>query len=353
MTTASAMIVHSNSPFNAEPPMHLLCGSFITPQELFYVRSHGLIPDPASAEKLRLGGKVTRPASFTVADLQARFETVTLAATLQCAGNRRADLQAVGKTAGDPWQAAAVGNAEWTGVRLADLLAAAGVEAGGAHVAFTSRDVLEEHAPLPYAVSIPLEKAIAPEVVLAWAMNGAALTPQHGAPLRAVVPGYAGVRSAKWLRSVEVMAEPAHSPVQRQDYKLVPPEMDAQSVDWERGMTINALPVNSAICEPAPGKVPVGPCQIRGWAMASERSVARVDVSADGGKHWIQAALQQQGCWSWALWHAALDLGPGQHELVVRAWDDAGQTQPVDPGSMWNFKGYLCSAWHRVRVTAG
>ena len=241
----------------------------------------------AEQTRLRVGGKVATPLDLSLDELRHSFAHHTVTATLQCAGNRRADLQAVGKTYGDPWASGAIGTADWTGLRLADLLAAVGAEAGAQHVAFHSHDmVTEEGETFAYAVSIPRAKAAAPEVLLAWAMNGEALTPEHGAPLRAVVPGYAGVRSAKWLTQVTLEAAPVDCPMQHSSYKLFPSHVTAETVDWTQGLTINAMPLNSAICTPEAGSVPAGPVAVRGWAFASGRMVARVDVSVGGRQRW-------------------------------------------------------------------
>ena len=350
--TRDTMVVHSLAPYNAEPRLPHLVEAFRTPEALFYSRNHGTVPGADPAHRLHVGGMVREPLDLSVAALQRRFARHTEAATLQCAGNRRADLQPAKPTLGDPWNAGAIGMAEWTGVRLADVLDAAGPALDASDVAFESLDLVADHGGLPYAVSIPLAKAMAPEVLLAWAMNGRPLSARHGAPLRAVVPGYAGVRSAKWLATVSVRRSPADSLVQRQDYKLLPADATAETVDWERGAVINEMPVNSAICVPPPGTVTAGATLVRGWAMASGRMVARVDVSGDGGLTWRQAALEQATRWAWTLWQVTLDLEPGRHELVVRAWDDAGQTQPAEAAQCWNFKGYLAAAWHRVQVAA-
>lgn len=346
------MLVHGLTPYNAEPCLPHLVKAFQTPEALFYSRNHGITPDAGPGYRLHVGGLVRVPLDLSIAALQSRFAHHTVVATLQCAGNRRADLQPVKPTLGDPWAAGAIGTAEWTGARLADVLDAAGLDPDASNIAFESLDLVADHGDTPYAVSIPLAKAMAPEVLLAWAMNGHPLACKHGAPLRAVVPGYAGVRSAKWIAAVTVRSSPADSPVQHQDYKLLPADVTAETVDWERGAVINAMPVNSAICVPTSGAVTAGAILVRGWAMASARMVARVDVSSDGGLTWQQATLEQGTQWAWTLWQITLDLDSGDHELIVRAWDDAGQTQPAEAAACWNFKGYLATAWHRVPVTA-
>lgn len=350
------LVVHSREPFNAEPPLDRLACAAVTAQADFYVRSHGDIPQLDEAKhRIVVDGRVAMQLDLSLADLRARFEHRTVTAVMQCAGNRRGDMLAVKPVSGDPWSAGAIGNAAWTGVRLADILRAAGAdERDDLHVAFGALDACDvdgEH--FEYGASIPIAKARAPEVLLAWAMNGEALSPEHGFPVRVVVPGYAGARSPKWLARITVQDAPSDAKPQARDYKLFPPSVTKDTADWDQGTTINELPVNSAICEPtAFAELKAGPTTIRGWAQASARSIARVDVSGDGGRTWSQAVLEHDEAspWSWTLWRIELDLTTGEHELVVRAWDGAGQTQPALPDDTWNFKGYLSSAWHRVRV---
>lgn len=349
------LIVHSQHPYNAEPPTVQLRASFVTPVNGFYVRSHGEIPViEASAHRLRVKGRVTTELGLSMEELRERFPTRTVSATMQCAGNRRADMQRVRPVAGDPWAPGAIGNAEWQGVALADILLAAGAAEGAGHVAFSCADECHvEGKTFHYGASIPIAKALGPEVLLAYEMNGAALTPEHGAPLRLVVPGYAGVRSPKWLHTITVQDAPSDNPIQADDYKLFPPHVTKETADPAKGITINGLPLNSAICEPAPhARLPAGAATLRGYATATDRAVVRVDVSQDGGRTWSQAELEDHsgGPWSWTFWHATLDLPKGEHELAVRAWDDAGQTQPALPDDTWNYKGYLSAAWHRVSV---
>ena len=353
------LIVHSQDPYNAEPPTRQLRASFITPTNGFYVRSHGAIPViDAASHRLHVGGRVGRKLDLIMGELRDRFPARTVTATMQCAGNRRADMQRVRPVSGDPWAPGAVGNAEWRGASLADVLRAAGAEEGSScFVAFDCADECRlEGKAFRFGVSIPMAKALGAEVLLAYEMNGAALTAEHGAPLRAVVPGYAGVRSPKWLQRITVQDTPSDNPIQATDYKLFPPDVTKETADPAKGITINGLPVNSAICEPAPhARLPTGPVVLRGYATAANRAVVRVDVSLDGGRSWSQAQLEDHsgGPWSWTFWNATLDLPEGEHELTVRAWDDAGQTQPALPDDTWNHKGYLSAAWHRVPVLAG
>ncbi len=352
------LLMRSAHPYNAEPPPGRLLASHVTAQADFYVRSHGGIPQlDLATHRLRVGGRVATPLDLSVAELRDRFPERSVTAVLQCAGNRRADLQTVRPTTGDPWAAGAIGNAEWTGVALADVLRAAGAETGAAlHVAFEAQDVIEmpKEGRFAYGVSIGMPKAMAPETLLAFAMNGETLAPEHGFPLRAVVPGYAGVRSPKWLAAITVQDRPSDNHMQQRDYKMLPPDVTEDTVDWQQGVTIDDMPLTSAICQPAEGAVlDAGRARLQGYAVATARAVTRVDVSADGGRTWAQAELEHDPAspWSWTLWRIELDLPKGRHELAVRAWDSAGQTQPALPDDIWNFKGYLSTAWHRVHVS--
>ena len=358
-STQGSLIVHSEMPLNAEPPLRRLRGAFVTKIEDCYIRSHGDLPelDPAT-HAVRVTGKVKTALALTATDAQSRFGTTTVMSVMQCAGNRRADMQQVRSTSGDPWAPGAIANVLWSGAPLSAILKAAGAdESADLHVAFEAADIAQNEGAknAPYAVSIPMTKALCDDVLVAWAMNGEPLTREHGAPLRIVVPGYAGVRSPKWLREIRVQDTPSDAYQQGQDYLLFPPAMRKETEDLSCGMPIYEMPLNSAICEPEPGAtLKTGTNLVRGYAIATDRAVARVDVSGNGGRDWRQATIEDCGNqrWSWTFWHIALDLPKGEQEIVVRAWDAAGQTQPAEADDTWNFKGYLSAAWHRVRVTA-
>jgi sulfite oxidase len=330
-------IVHQEAPLNAEPPREALAGAPITPIERFYVRNHGPVPERTGG--LRIDGLVERPRELSLDDLRA-LPRRELTATLQCAGNRRADLIAWRDIPGEaPWGPGATGTARWAGAALADVLALAGVEhAAAAHVGLTGADHAEEaDPPQRYEISIPLAKALAPEVLLAWEMNGAPLEPVHGAPLRAIVPGYIGARSVKWLERIELRAEPSEGYYQAVAYRV--DDAPLGEVDLNSDFL-------TARCED-------GRAELEGYAFAGgSRRVERVEVSAGDG--WTEAELlEDQGPWTWRLWRATLELPPGRHELRVRAWDSAGATQPESPADVWNPKGYANSAWGRIAVTIG
>lgn len=353
------LIVHSKQPLNAEPAPARLRAAYVTVQPDFYVRTHGDIPHlDAATHRLRVEGRVGTRLDLSMDELRSRFPRRTVTAVMQCAGNRRADMRQVRPVSGDPWTPGAIGNAVWAGVALADVLRAAGAEEGeGLHVVFSSLDECEaEGERFRYEASIPMAKAMSPEVLLAYEMNGEDLAPEHGFPLRAVVPGFAGVRSPKWLAGITVQDRPSDGHVQARDYKLFPPDVTRETADWSKGVTIYDMPLNSAICEPAPyAELKAGPTALRGYAIATARGIVRVDVSSDGGRTWRQAELEHDpgAPWSWTFWETTLDLPEGEHELAVRAWDSAGQTQPAAPDDTWNFKGYLSASWHRIRVKVG
>ncbi len=360
MQASPDLIVHKPDPLNAEPPLDRLCAGFITPVERFYIRTHGAIPRlDAATHRLRVDGLVSEPLDLSMQELRARFPRRVVTATLQCAGNRRAELASVSPLGGTPWNAGAIGNAAWAGVALADVLRAAGVgleDARALHVAFECVDPVEkEGRRFTYGASIPLPKALSAEVLLVDEMNGAPLAPEHGFPLRVVVPGYIGARSAKWLVGIRVQDHPSDNHFQQVEYKLYPAGMPADHLDPDSGATLYEFPLNAAICEPAQDAVlPPGPVAVRGYAIAAARMVERVETSTDGGKTWTTAEVEAHGGdpWSWTPWSAQVHLPPGEHEIIARAWDGAAQTQPERAENVWNPKGYVNSAWHRVRVRA-
>jgi sulfite oxidase len=349
------LIVHEREPFNAETGPAALAEGPLTATDAFYVRAHGAVPevDPA-VWRLRVHGLVERELDLSLTTLREAFREREVIATLQCAGNRRAGLMAIRDILGEaPWGAGATGTATWTGVALADVLALAGPLRGAAHVGFEGRDVSEEAKPAArFGGSIPLDKACRPEVLLAWAMNGEPLLPVHGSPLRVVVPGYIGARSVKWLERVEVRARPWDGYFQHVVYRLLPEDgTPGPGV----GVPLGLVALNADVLSPTDGAtVAAGPVEVRGYAFAGgERYVTRVDVSLDGSASWSQAELLEDlGPWAWRHWRTTVDLAPGEHEILVRAWDSSAATQPEDEAALWNPKGYVNNARPRVRVRA-
>jgi len=352
---APDLLVHQQEPYNAEPRPAALAGRPLTPVGVFYVRNHGPVPDIEPGEwRLRVDGLVDRVLELDLATLRQTATSITRSATLQCAGNRRADLLEVADIPGEaPWGPGATSTATWTGVRLADVLGAAGVLPGAAHVVFTAPDhAADADPPQTYGSSIPLDKATAPEVLLAWGMNGEPLPPAHGGPVRMVVPGYIGARSVKWVHRVTVQTAPSDSYFQAAAYRLVP--ADARPARGA-GLPLGQVALNCAVLTPQGGAtVPPGPTTVSGYAMAGcGRTVGRVDVSTDGGRTWCQAAFDTDEATSfvWRLWSVEVDLPGGPAEVVARAWDSSGSTHPESASTVWNPKGYVNNSWPRVRFT--
>lgn len=353
---ASDFRIRQEAPFNGGPALPRLNESFLTPREQFFVRNHGDVPelDPAT-HRVRVSGLVRRPLELSLGDLAGGFPRREVTATLQCAGNRRQELIDLRPIPNElPWGSEAIGNALWAGVALADVLAAADPAAEAAHVELVGHDETERGGRrIHFGGSIPLAKALAGEVLLATEMNGAPLAAVHGAPIRAVVPGYIGARSVKWLREIRLLPAPSENYFQAHAYRLFPSGVDADTVVWEEGLMLGESPVNSILTSPENGaEVAAGTVHIAGVALAGGlRGIARVDVSVDGGLTWRSARLGSDASpWSWRQWSCELDLPPGEHEILARAWDTAAQTQPESVEQVWNFKGYVNNAWPRVKV---
>ncbi|CAN5323587.1 sulfite oxidase [soil metagenome] len=347
------MVVHGTDPYNAEPAPSALAARHLTALDTFYSRNHGPVPEiDKSTWRMRIDGLVRTPLVLGLEDLTRRFEQRTVVATLQCAGNRRADLHLVRDIPGeDLWGPCATSTATWTGSRLADVLRSAGIEREARHVDFGAPDVTElAYPPQAYGSSIPVGKALSEEVLLAWQMNGQELPALHGGPVRVVVPGYIGARSVKWLDRVTASREPSDSFFQTTAYRLLPVEGRPGP---SAGISLGGVALSSAILIPSDGaRVPAGDTDVQGYAYAGDRSIARVDVSLDHGRTWAQAELDDQASpWTWCLWRASVRLREGEVRISVRAWDTSSATQPESAHQVWNPKGYANSSWARATVT--
>ncbi|KAM4644185.1 sulfite oxidase, mitochondrial isoform 1-T1 [Amazona ochrocephala] len=356
--------VSSRKPFNAETPAELLAERFLTPNELFFTRNHLPVPavDPGSY-RLRVEGPGGRVLSLSLSELRSRFPKHEVTATLQCAGNRRSEMSRVRPVKGLPWDIGAIGTARWGGARLRDVLLHAGFgeeRAGEWHVCFEGLDA--DPGGAPYGASIPYGRAVSAgaDVLLAYEMNGEELPRDHGFPVRVVVPGVVGARSVKWLGRVAVSAAESPSHWQQNDYKGFSPCVDWDSVDYSAAPAIQELPVQSAITHPRPGAaVPPGELTVKGYAWSGGgRDVVRVDVSLDGGRSWRvarwvegeRAALGR--AWAWKLWELRAPVAAGAEvEIVCKAVDGSYNVQPDTVAPIWNLRGVLSNAWHRVRVT--
>ena len=349
------LIVHTTDPINAEPPLDALRENFITPQDLFYVRNHGNIPEiDVKNYRLHVNGMVERPLELSLDTLRNNFSNQKIMATVQCAGNRRNQLIEVAPIPSEvPWREGAIGNTVWTGIPLKEVLAAAGVKAGAEHVEFVGGDDVFRHGEnVGFGGSIPIEKAMNHEVLLAYEMNGKPLEPIHGFPLRTIVPGYIGARSVKWLRRITLQEEPSENYFQSIAYRLFPAHVNAENVDSHPGTQLSELSVNCVITSPHQGSTISGKkIKVCGYAMSGGHRISRVEVSIDNGNTWITAVITQADQqWAWSFWEVSIELKMGEYEVIARAFDSASNTQPEDAKHVWNFKGYMNNAWHRVKI---
>ena len=350
------MIVYQEHPWNVGAPAECVRQTFLTPKERFFVRNHSRVPAvDVQRYRLTVTGMVHSPLHLSLDELRAAFPEAQVVATLQCAGHRRKELAALRPIPGEiPWGAAAMSTATWRGVPLREVLLAAGMAAGAQHVAFLGLDMMERGGePFAFGGSIPIEKAMSPETLLAYEMNGESLPLPHGFPLRVVVPGYIGARSVKWVTNVHVQAHPSTNYFQEHAYKLFPAHVQAEQADWATGQMLGELPLNAVICHPQEGeRMAAGPIRIEGYAITGAGGqIERVELSVDEGATWTSATfLEPSSPWAWRFWEATLTLPAGSYELAVRAWDSAGRTQPQDARQVWNWKGYLNNAWHRVKM---
>jgi sulfane dehydrogenase subunit SoxC len=321
----------------------------ITPLGLHYLLIHFDIPlVDASAWTLAIGGLVERPLTLALDDVTAR-PARTRAVTLECAGTGRALLSPRG--ASQPWLYEAVGTAEWTGTPLAPLLREAGLRSGATEAVFTGLDRgVQGDVEHLYERSLALDDALRDEVLLAYAVNGQPLPPQHGYPLRVIVPGWYGMTHVKWLQSVTVVGEAFRGWQQEIGYRLQQSEDDA-------GTPVTRMLPRSLLVPPGIPDffsrerfVPAGPCVLAGRAWSGWGPIERVEVSTDGGATWSDAELGDAvSLYGWSGWRFEWDAARGEHELCCRASDAAGNTQPLEPE--WNLGGYCNNAVHRVRVT--
>jgi DMSO/TMAO reductase YedYZ molybdopterin-dependent catalytic subunit len=310
-------------------------GGFLTPNDQFYVRDH--FPAPALTDqewRLQVSGRVWRP--FTIGYTEMlRLPRRDLTVTVECAGN------GVGQ--------GGISTAKWTGIALRALLERASLLPEAKHIRFVGSDqgtVVPSSAPVPYSRSIPLEKALHPDTILAHGMNGSPLPPEHGHPLRAIIPGWYGMDSVKWLVQIEALTRPDTSYFMTQAYIARRLETIGSA---QRPVT--RMQVKSQIARPLNGElIALGPYAVRGAAWAGENDVAKVEVSTDGGGTWAAASLGTEARpYSWKLWEYHWHpRTPGLHTLLARASDNHGRTQPNSPDSL-RLDAYEQNSYHSVR----
>lgn len=357
------LIFRTTEPRNAEPELAKLVKSWQTPTELFYVRSHA--PNPVIDPKqfrLKVEGLVRQPISLSLDELK-QLPAKSTTATLTCAGNRRAEYNGpeyenVPKVGGVLWEGGTIGNATWAGTLLANVLKRAGVTESAKHVWFEGLDQIPKNGGvIAFGGSIPIEKAMLAEgggaPLLTHTMNDAVLTPDHGYPLRMVVPGYIGARSVKWLGKIIVSDRPSPNHYVATAYKIV---KKTDAIDWSESGPIYRFPINAAICTPKPNaNVAAGEVELTGYALPSGQSGSNIKdvlVSADEGKTWTRGELtgkNQDFCWQ--LWNAKVKVNSNTKKLLLRATDSSGGFMPAR--IPWNAKGYLRNSWYRLPVQVG
>lgn len=321
----------------------------VTPAGLHYLLIHYDIPDvDPAAHVLTVDGAVERPLRLDLAALR-ELPRVTHRVTLECAGNGRALLHP--RPVSQPWLVEAVGNAEWTGTPLAPLLRAAGLSGHAVDVVFTGADHgVERGVEQDYQRALPVADALREEVLLAYEMNGAPLLPQHGAPLRLIVPGWYGMAHVKWLRDIRVLTEPFDGYQNAVAYRL---RRDAD----DPGVPVTRIEPRALVRPPGfpdfmsrTRVVRPGACTVDGRAWSGHAPVTAVEVTFDGGMTWVPAELAEPtgGRWAWRRWQVEWHPTPGRYVLGARATDASGRTQPVE--QPWNRGGFANNLVQRVEV---
>ncbi len=352
---AAQLDVVSERPFNAETPLGALLSDDtplgpVTPARLFFVRCNFDVPRlDDSTWRLRVEGRVRRQATLSLADIRALPHRQVMA-TLECAGNGRRLMNPV--PGGTAWNVGAVSAGVFEGVALRNVLARCAVRAGTVEIVCDGADAgtLDGGSEVvQFRRALPLAKALHPDTLLAWSLNGRPLAPEHGYPLRLLVPGWYGVASVKWLQRLVAVDEPFSGPFQtdRYVYRGRTGLMD--------GTPVTQIQVRALITRPADGAVlrwrDGDALRVQGAAWSGAAPISGVKVSDDGGSTWLAATLVQPTApYGPASWH--LDWvpgrGPGRYELLARATDGSGNEQPLQP--VWNALGYANNVAHRAHV---
>ena len=354
ITGKDGLTVLNDRPVNAETPPHLLDDD-ITPTARHFIRNNGNPPEEMNPDgwNLTVDGLVITPMELSISDLKNKFEVVTQALTIECGGNGRAFHNPPAK--GNQWTYGAVACSEWTGVRLADVLKAAGVKDSAIYTAHVGADshLSGKEGKLAISRGVPIEKAMNPSNLIAFGQNGGPIHPMNGAPLRLVVPGWPGSCSQKWLKRIWLRDQIHDGPKMTGTAYRVPnrPVEPGEKVAKEDFEIIHAMPVKALITSPQTGlAASAGTVEIRGHAWAGDDTVASVEVSADFGATWQKADLTAPANpYAWQHFKATVSLPKvGYYEVWARATSDKGVSQPH--GIAWNPKGYLNNSMHRVAV---
>lgn len=335
----------SVEPFNAEAHLDAL-GAAITPTERFFVRNHFAMPElDAATYRLNVDGAVERPTSLSLDDLAPmHHHAVTM--TMECAGNGRTLVKPL--PPGTRWGLGAVSTGTFVGVQLREVLGIIGLRKDVMEILCVGAD---RGAPAPgraveaYARSLPLAVAMHPDTILATAMNGEPLTREHGSPLRIVVPSWYGVASVKWLTQLTALTQPFEGFFQREHYVY------KEEAGTAENSPVRTKRVRALIASPGDGaRLRAGRVEIRGTAWSGSASIRKVEISTDGGRQWSIASLERSASLHAAsVWRMTWEATAGEHEIIARAMDDAGNIQPLD--GVWNALGYGNNGVQRVRVS--
>ncbi|XP_010246478.1 PREDICTED: nitrate reductase [NADH]-like [Nelumbo nucifera] len=364
-------------PFNSEPQLtQLMHHGFITPVQLHYVRNHGPVPQAKWADwTVEVCGFMNRPAVFTMDQLVTEFPSREFPVTLVCAGNRRKEQNLVKQTIGFNWGAAGVSTSVWRGVRLCDVLKRCGIYSrrkGALNVCFEGAEDLPGSGGSKYGTSIKKEIAMDPsrDIIIAYMQNGELLSPDHGFPIRMIIPGFIGGRMVKWLKRIIVTTEESQNYYHYKDNRVLPSHVDAELANAEAWWykpeyIINELNINSVITTPCHEEfLPINstanqrPYTLRGYAYSGGgKKVTRVEVTLDGGESWLVCALDHPEkpnkygkYWCWCFWSLDVEMLDllGANEIAVRAWDESLNTQPEE--LIWNVMGMMNNCWFRVKM---
>ncbi len=343
------MILRSFRFIDLEPPVEYF-NTWLTPVPHFFVRNHMFEPTELDPHDwlLSIGGEVEKPITLSLTEL-SKIETHSVVNTLECAGNGRSLHRP--QVPGIQWGKGAVGTARFSGPRLRDVLQRAGVKPTGKHVMFRGLDEVPGKVP-PFIRSIPIEKALDADTLIATHMNGSPLPKHHGFPARVLVPGWIGAASCKWLTEIKVLEAEFVGNFMSGGYRIPnQPVKPGETVKPEDTHPLTALNVKSVIASPTDGaNLKAGNVRVHGAAWAGEADIEKVEISTDGGATWIPAKLgHDQAHYAWRLW--AYDWKPaksGDYTLLSRATDSQGRSQPAT--AVWNPSGYLYNAIDQVKV---
>jgi len=348
------LTVLNDRPVNAETPPHLL-NDAVTPTSRHFIRNNGIPPEDMSADNwmLTVDGMVNTPMNLSIADLKSKFEVVSRNLVIECGGNGRAAFDPPAR--GNQWTLGAVACSEWTGVRLADVLKAAGVKDSVVYTAHVGADthLSGKEGKLPISRGVPIEKAMNPNNLIAFGMNGSDLHPMNGAPLRLVVPGWPGSCSQKWLKRIWLRDQVHDGPKMTGKAYRVPKYPVEAGFKVPKGdfEIIHAMPVKSLITTPqTSSKISGRKMMVGGHAWAGDNTVDKVDISIDFGATWTQAKLSAPANpYAWQRFESEVEFPmAGYYEVWARATDSSGVSQPH--AIAWNPKGYLNNSMHRVSV---